>query len=514
MTDPAPPRLEVIQGGRPAVAELMAHQRSWLYLETDAHLWFALAVAVSAGLDGEPLWGMVIGPPSGGKTEAIRMCEDVSVHEDELTAPAMLSWTVGKSPKPTGVLTRIGERGFVTVADFSTVLATSDRGGRDQLFALLRRAYDGEVTRTLGNAPYPLRWSGRLTLLAACTPEIDRYSSYSDALGPRWLYLRLPVQSAVAKRQTARAARRLADVGAKRRTAQRLAGEVIRRAVPIAREISELPEEMAEAIEDVAILTAYGRGAVPRSGYGKREIEGLAVVEEPPRLIRQLVQLTRGLLALGLDQEESLAMVHQAALGSMPEIRSRTLAELAYGEPLLSSELARRVGSDRQPARFCLEDLAAIGVTECLTADRPDDEEHQQRRKPWVLTTEHAELVVSVMQRAERLSKVWEARRDPDPVEASHRVAGSHQARHAATPHGAKSGDQPPSPPGERSEPVGIPHTSHHVPPQLSGGYAGLEDSPKTAPHHPWDAIPDPVPLVGSDGPPLPDKPPIDPYGN
>ncbi|MGH8902903.1 MAG: hypothetical protein ACRDYA_14855 [Egibacteraceae bacterium] len=72
------------------------------------------------------------------------------------------------------------------------MLATSDRGGRDQLFALLRRVYDGSATRDLGNAPSPLRWQGRMTFLAACTPAIDHYSSHADALGPRLLYWRLP----------------------------------------------------------------------------------------------------------------------------------------------------------------------------------------------------------------------------------------------------------------------------------------------------------------------------------
>lgn len=108
---------------------------------------------------------------------------------DELTAAALLSWTKGKQPRETGILTRIGRQGFVTVNDFSTVLAGSDHGGRDQLFSLLRVAYDGSVTRDLGNAPRALRWEGRLTILAACTPAIDHYSSHADALGPSLVVL-------------------------------------------------------------------------------------------------------------------------------------------------------------------------------------------------------------------------------------------------------------------------------------------------------------------------------------
>jgi len=98
-------------------------------------------------------------------------------------------------------------------------------------------------------------------------------------------------------------------------------------------------------------VTCYGRGAVPRSGYGRREIEGPAVVEEPPRLTRQLVKLARCLLALGLDEQRTLALVYKASLDSMPRVRARALAELAHGEPLLASELAWRIGAHRHVAR-------------------------------------------------------------------------------------------------------------------------------------------------------------------
>jgi hypothetical protein len=126
------------------LAALLDALRGYLHLDDDGHVLFALAVAVSAKLDGDPLWAMIIGPSSGGKTETLRMVDALADERvDELTAASLLSWSKGKNPRPTGILTRVGDPAFVTVADFSTVLATSDRGGRDQLFALLRRVYDG-----------------------------------------------------------------------------------------------------------------------------------------------------------------------------------------------------------------------------------------------------------------------------------------------------------------------------------------------------------------------------------
>ena len=306
-THPNGHRPETSAGWSGPVGELLELLATYVHLDDPGHVWFALAVAASAALDGDPLWGMLIGPSSSGKTEAIRALDTLAEPVDEVTAPALLSWTHGRKPQPTGVLTRIGTRGLVTVGDFSTVLATSDRGGRDQLFALLRRVYDGQVTRDLGNAPVPLRWSGRLTLLAACTPAIDNYASHADQLGPRWLYYRLASASSASKRATSRKARlRAGQLASSRRQAAELTGRLVGAAHGKAASVA-LSAAAAEHLDDLAIVCCYGRAVVPRNAYGRREIEGLAIVEEPPRLVAQLLLLARGLLALGLQEPAAVA---------------------------------------------------------------------------------------------------------------------------------------------------------------------------------------------------------------
>jgi hypothetical protein len=389
--------------------ELLA---TYVHLDDPGHVWFALAVAASAALDGDPLWGMLIGPSSSGKTEAIRALDTLAEPIDEITAPALLSWTHGRKPQPTGVLTRIGDRGLVTVGDFSTVLATSDRGGRDQLFALLRRVYDGQVTRDLGNAPVPLRWSGRLTLLAACTPAIDNYASHADQLGPRWLYYRLAAATSQAKRATSRKARlRSGQLATCRRQAAELAGRLVAAAHHRVAAL-QLSPAAAEHLDDLAILCCYGRAVVPRNAYGRREIEGLAIVEEPPRLVAQLVLLARGLLALGLQEAAAVALCRRAALDSMPAVRRGLLQVLADAEEVTVSEAARRVGCHRHVARMALEELSAIGLAACpgLDEDLDDDPELPGRwaAHPWRLAGPDQRLVREVLA-ARPWHEVWPA---------------------------------------------------------------------------------------------------------
>jgi hypothetical protein len=409
----APPTTAGVPAGWSGpVGELLDLMGGYVHLDDPGHVWFALAVAVSAALDGDPLWGMLIGPSSSGKTEAVRALDGLAEPVDELTAPALLSWTHGKQPRPTGVLTRIGERGLVTVGDFSTVLATSDRGGRDQLFALLRRAYDGAVTRDLGNAPAPLRWTGRLTLLAACTPAIDNYQSHADQLGPRWLYYRLPAGSAQAKRATSRKARqRAGQLAHARAQAAQLTARLVAAARTTAATV-HLPEQAAGQLDDVAIVACYGRAVVPRNPYGRRDVEGLAVVEEPPRLVAQLVLLAKGLLALGLPAPAAVALCRRAALDSVPAVRRRLLAALADAGELTASEAARHIGCHRHVARMALEELGAIGLAACPALDDgdpdPDEPGGPFTAHPWRLAGPDQALVRAVLQ-APAWQEVWPA---------------------------------------------------------------------------------------------------------
>lgn len=388
----------------PLLDELFAALRAYLHVEKVDHVLFALACAVAARIDrGDPLWGLLIGPASSGKTEVIRMLDLVAdEHPDEITAPSLLSWSKGKDPHRVGILARLSNPGLLTVADFSTVLATSDRGGRDQLFAMLRRVYDGAVSRDLGNSPRALTWQGRVSLLAGCTPIIDNYSSHADALGPRWLYCRIDSQDSETKRATGRKALGAGQLSRHRTLATELAASIVdgaSRRIPQGFDL-----QMEDALLDAAIVACYGRGAVERDGYGHREISSMAVVEEPPRLAGQLALMARALLALRLDAVEAVALCRRCALDSIPQARRGVLAALAANDGGSVSDVARLAGSHRHVARMALEELEAIGVTSC---DDPDTTDRGTQRW-WMLAGPDEQLIRRVLlahERAEGLAR-------------------------------------------------------------------------------------------------------------
>lgn len=368
-----------------------------------------LATAVSCYLEHEPLWTLLVGGPSSAKTELIRLVAGVA-HEtvDELTgAPALLSYTKTKDPKPAGLLTRLPRNAFVTIADFSTLLAGSDKGGKDATFALLRRAHDGSVTREIGQSATPLRWKGRLTLLAAVTPSIDSYSSHSDALGPRWIYSRLPALGAGERQAALALGQRIA---AKKPHLRRQALEITTRVVGQAQARLEgvrASEDGLLAVNAAAIVTAIGRAAVPRDGY-RREVQGDVTREEPMRVGGQLAVLYQCLLALKINDREAVTVVCRCALDSMPPVRRRVLAALSTGETFTSAALAREVEADRKVVRLALEDLLLIGVTRYAGDDSDDgDEDPRGRRQQWYLSGPERQLIVDTFAHAK-----WDENRE------------------------------------------------------------------------------------------------------
>lgn len=401
VSDPNPHLHEPQGGDMSPLAALGDELGAYLNLGNGGldHFEFALAVAATREIAGEPDWAMIVGAPSSSKTEAVRLLDGVADRTlDEFTEAGLLGWTRGKNPRPCGALVGLnGTSGLVTVADYSTVLADSNNGRRERLYGLLRRVYDGSASRDVspqggGTADSGrLEWKGRLTVIAACTDAIDNYRSHEGQLGDRWLYWRVPGKPAGQKIDDARVAVRTgADLAAHRQAATELATAIVRDGAARAARIDRLPDLVETTAVSVATFVAYGRAAVPRSSYGRRDVEGSPTVEEPGRLSRQLATLAFGYLGLGFDTAAVARKVAVAGLSSIPRDRRRVLEVLhaAEGETLSTWQVAGESGLHKLVAARVLEDLALadVGLAADLAEVDSDDVDSVRREgHAWAL---------------------------------------------------------------------------------------------------------------------------------
>jgi hypothetical protein len=371
----------------------------YIDLDPDA-VAFVLAISATGALiDGSPpVWGALVGASSGGKTALLELVRDVpqTLLTDEVSTPGLLSWTRGKIPKPTGLLVRLGALGTLLVQDFSTLLTEDGYREREKVFAALRRVHDGHYGRSLGERDGVLDWDGRLTLLTAVTHAVDSYAAHMAALGARWVYLRLSSREVDGKKAMSRMSRSRSNTSETMRELRRQAADLVAVARGRLPDV-DVPAQLGDLIDDVAVVCCYGRGNVPRSGYGRREVTGLPDVEEPARAAQGLALLARGALALGLDAEDVGRLVLRCGVDSMPRARAVVLGQLSDGEVLTAAEIARRTGIARTVTREVLDDLRLLGL-----AETDGDEEHAERDRtplPYSLGGEAGDIAQAVLKR-------------------------------------------------------------------------------------------------------------------
>ena len=362
----------------------------------------ALAVAVSKALtDEEPLWAMLVGAPSSGKSEAIRLLDELAdLRVDELTRAGLLSWgTGGKKAKRTGILTRVPPHALLTVSDFSTVVTASDREGRARMYGMLRVVYDGHVYRGIGGEPAgdgdQLEWSGHLTMVAAATPTIDNASSFEGALGEPQR------EPALAESDAARAvarARYVVDrnyLAAHRAEAQHATRELFIHAR--ARIPQDLPDALIDRLVNLATFVAHARTGVQHEGTGRaRVILGVPTPEEPMRLVGQLTRFARCAVALGLDHGQALKLATRIGLDSVPLARMRVLrAIVESGDMGCTVADAHRalVRGNRWAAIWELDALEAIGL---VTVEGPSRDEEPAAHRVYKLAAAYEEVCENV----------------------------------------------------------------------------------------------------------------------
>lgn len=359
----------------------LATFRRWLHLPDPGALYVTLATVAANLGPGDPVWLLVIGPPGGGKTEVLHPLAGLEhVHPTAtLTEAALLSGTPKKereSGARGGLLREIGDFGLILCKDFGSVL-NMHRDARAAVLAALREIYDGSWTRHVGTGGgRTLTWTGKVGLIAGCTPAIDSHHAVMGSMGERFVLYRLPTID-----PDAQAGAALAHVGREPEMRAELAAatKALLATVDPATVARPIDPDHRDRLVRLATLAVRCRSAVDRDSYS-REIELIPEAEAPGRLALVLLRLLNGLAAIGVPDPTAWQLVTKAALDSMPAVRRTVLDAVRDADgPTATGTVAEAIGYPTTTTRRALEDLAAHGVLHAT---------HQGNGRPhlWALT--------------------------------------------------------------------------------------------------------------------------------
>lgn len=355
---------------------LAGRVQDYLYFPTVDPLYLILGVIAGNMLKGSPIWLVLIGAPSSGRTVVLetlanltpKRAREPGVHIiGALKGPAALlsATSVNERSKDAtgGLLQYIGPRGVIVMKDFTSMLAMS-REALSESIGALREVYDGRYSRPVGtDGGRHLEWRGRLGFLAACTPAIDRHTQEIGDLGERWVYYRYLETDGYGETIKALGVR---DPDA---MMEDLRAHVENFLDAIELEWNEDRRDLdsfeRNKLYAMASVICAARSGVPRDPYQGNEVVDIAVKEAPPRMAQELGQLYLGLERIGLEPNEAWRLVGKVALDSVRQLRMATILAL-HGSPLPMrvKELRMVLKCGQRTMEMLVDDLFIHGLVE------------------------------------------------------------------------------------------------------------------------------------------------------
>lgn len=363
----------------PVVADLdETHEvfRRWLGDEYDLDaLDVVLATAAVEKLDGDPLWLLLISGSGNAKTETVQALDGAGalITSTISSAGALLSAT-SKRERSTdatgGLLRKLGDHGLLVIKDVTSILSAS-RDARAEILAALREVYDGRWSRNVGtDGGRTLDWRGRLTFVGAVTTAWDRAHDVIASMGDRFVLVRM--DSTTGRLEAGR--RAIGNTGEEVRMRGELAAAVGGLLLSAERTGVQLSEVETERLLAAANLVTLARTGVEYDYRG--DVIDAHMPEMPTRFAKQLAQVVRGAVAIGVTRDHALQLAVRCARDSMPPLRLAILDDIAAHPGSTVAEVRRRLGKpratiDRQLQALHMLDVLDVAEEESEWAGRP-----------------------------------------------------------------------------------------------------------------------------------------------
>ncbi|MEK6832949.1 MAG: hypothetical protein AABY32_02785 [Nanoarchaeota archaeon] len=345
--------------------------KEWLYLEDDIFIDVELAVAISEGVGGDPLWIFIVAPPGSAKSETLRCFSDPNYFYQlsDLTSNSFISGYKYKikfkegergitETKSKDLLPQLNKK-ILIVKDFTVILDKNDNERRE-ILAQLREIYDGKYARFVGTENRKIEYESRFGLLAGVTPIIDKQWKPMQQLGERFLKIRLNQDI---EKATERAYRNEGNEEKMREELNNAVNEFIE-SIEIVDII--IPERYEVKFENLAKFVAYARTPVMIKTHPNDSefyFDYVPMPEIPTRLVKQLKKLGICLALIHNKDEiddEIIDIVKRVAFDTIPLDRLEVLK--AIGNGVFINEITKNVRLPEASIRKLLSILELLDL--------------------------------------------------------------------------------------------------------------------------------------------------------
>jgi hypothetical protein len=328
-----------------------------------------LATAAVERLDGDPIWLLIISGSGNAKTETVQALDGIqaTITSTISSLGALLSATPKREKTKDstgGLLRKIGGRGVLVIKDVTSILSMSGMM-RAEVLGALREVYDGRWSRNVGtDGGRTLEWTGRIVVIGAVTTSWDQAHDAISSMGDRFVLLRMDSTTG----RVVAGRRAIGNTGSEILMREELADAVAgvmagMRPVPI----TVSPEETDVLLAAADIVTLARTGV--EYDYRGDVIDAHAP-EMPTRFAKQLAQVVRGGVAIGMVRTDALRLAIRCARDSMPPMRLAILDDVAANPGSSTAEVRKRIGKPRATVDRQLQALHMLGVLDVEEEER------------------------------------------------------------------------------------------------------------------------------------------------
>ncbi|WP_322859150.1 DUF3854 domain-containing protein [Mycobacterium europaeum] len=359
----AKPKSEAVQPI--TLADAHATFTRWLGddYDTDAlDIMLTVAAAEKFNDGSDPVWLLLISGPGAAKTETVQGLDGVgaTITSSIASEAALLSATPARERTKDatgGLLRKMGDRGLLVIKDVTSILSM-DRNMRGKVLSALREIYDGRWVREVGtDGGHTIGWTGRITVVGAVTTAWDTAHAVIATMGDRFALVR--IDSAGDGRHAA-GRKAIKNTGSEKRMRADLATAVAGVIAGMNREPITITDAETDALLAAADLVTLARTGVEYDYRG--DVIDAHAPEMPTRFAKQLTQIVRGAVAIGIDRGEALRLAIRCARDSMPPLRLAIIDDIAAHPNSTATDVRRRLNKPRATVDRQLQALHILGL--------------------------------------------------------------------------------------------------------------------------------------------------------